>query len=244
MRGTLTAGQPQEAWADASRPEWGLWVSVVLHAVLLAAILLSATGVSPTAPFDEGVPVEIWTPQEVEGLTRERPADNPTLPSPVPPQAGAGQPAIEPPGPPVPDPKPGTGSGQAEAPTMRHAQRILSGAVLSDPRSKEARALLPLLEDGTRLEQICDIEAMAQIAALARGFQPDRVVAYARAATRTQGRVIVASGAAFRSKRLWYELSFRCRIAPDRQEIQAFDFEIGRAIPKAAWEEYGLPARY
>jgi Domain of Unknown Function (DUF930) len=127
---------------------------------------------------------------------------------------------------------------------MRHADRILSGRVLSDPRSREARAMLPQMEQETRLEQLCDLEAVAQIAGSIKEYRPDRVVAYAMADTKRQGRTILAEGAAFRSKKLWFKLTFRCQVTPDRQRVEAFDYAVGTPIPKSSWEEYGLPAVY
>lgn len=101
--------------------------------------------------------------------------------------------------------------------------------------------MLPHLEEETRLEQLCGIEAMAQIALWDGHFQPDRVVAYAMADVKVADGTIVAEGAAFRSKQHWYGLRFRCEIGPDHQSVQAFEFAIGRSIPKTAWERHGLP---
>ncbi len=102
------------------------------------------------------------------------------------------------------------------------------------------REMLPLFEEETRLEQLCDLEAMAQIAAL-RLFLPDRVVAYAKADTRIVGDTLIADGAAFRSKRLWYGLSFTCGLSANRQAVESFAFTLGSEIPQRLWEKYNLP---
>jgi hypothetical protein len=230
----------------------GVWLSLTLHAIILSALLYASAEPPAEDRQDEGLPVEIWTPQDLEALTR-RPDSSPVpVRAPSPPPADADQPAAAsiPTAPPstVPQAAPSMPDVSAPAPerpspALRHAEKILSTRVLSDPRSREARALLPSLEENTRLEQICDIEAMAQIAA-GKEYRPDRVVAYATADTKRQGRMILADGAAFRSNGLWYKLAFHCRVASGRAAVESFDLAVGRAIPKGLWEEFGLPAVY
>lgn len=101
--------------------------------------------------------------------------------------------------------------------------------------------MLPLFEEETRLEQLCNLEAMAQIALLLQSFQPDRVVAYAKADVKIVDNKLVAEGAAFRSNRQWYGLTFTCGLSADHQAVQSFEFSVGKAIPKRFWEKYNLP---
>ena len=103
------------------------------------------------------------------------------------------------------------------------------------------REMLPLFEEGTRLEQLCNLEAMAQIAASLKQFYPDRVVAYAKAEVKIDNNRLVAEGAAFRSHRRWYGLTFNCGLSSDRQAVQDFEFTVSKAIPKRLWEQYNLP---
>jgi predicted house-cleaning noncanonical NTP pyrophosphatase (MazG superfamily) len=121
------------------------------------------------------------------------------------------------------------------------ATRILSGEALAHPRSRKMRETLPRFDEETRLEQLCNLEAMAQIAASLRQFQPDRVVAYARSEVTIADNIIVAEGAAFRSHQRWHGLTFKCGISPDRQAVLSFEFSVGEAIPKRLWEKYNLP---
>ncbi|MBF9196401.1 DUF930 domain-containing protein [Microvirga terrestris] len=101
--------------------------------------------------------------------------------------------------------------------------------------------MLPLFEEDTRLEQLCGLEAMAQIAASLKQFHPDRIVAYAKADVRIDNNRLVAEGAAFRSDRRWYGLTFNCGFSRDRQAVQDFAFTVTKAIPKRLWEQYNLP---
>ncbi len=101
--------------------------------------------------------------------------------------------------------------------------------------------MLPLLEEETRMEQLCGLEAMAQIAASLKQFHPDRVVAYARSEVTISNDTVTAEGAAFRSHRRWYGLTFTCDLTDDRQAVRSFAFSVGKAIPKRRWEQYNLP---
>ncbi|WP_230532446.1 DUF930 domain-containing protein [Microvirga roseola] len=118
------------------------------------------------------------------------------------------------------------------APRVIRATRILSGDVLAHPGSRKMREALSQMEEGTRLEQLCNIEAMAQIAAALGHFRPEQVVAYAMADTRVTRTAITARGAAFRSGREWLNLAYECQLTPDRTTVRGFAFSVGAAIPE------------
>ncbi len=98
------------------------------------------------------------------------------------------------------------------------------------------------LESNERLVQLCNIEAMSQVRASRPEFDPDIVVAYAMAPTDSRDGVLVAEGAAFRSRREWYGLTFRCAGLPDYSGVTEFSFSIGEFIPHELWDGYYLTA--
>ncbi len=100
---------------------------------------------------------------------------------------------------------------------------------------------LRLLDPSARLEQVCDIEAMAQIRREAKEFRPDRAMASALAEPKASAASLEAKGAAFRSKGKWYQLSYVCQTSPDQMKVLSFDYKIGAAIPEDRWDGYGLP---
>ncbi len=102
--------------------------------------------------------------------------------------------------------------------------------------------MLPLFAEETRLEQLCDIEAMAQIVKAFKEFQPERIVAYAKSDVVLHGNILLAEGAAFRSGHDWHELTFRCELSSDRETVQSFEFSVGERIPRRLWERYNLPS--
>jgi len=100
---------------------------------------------------------------------------------------------------------------------------------------RSLRALAP----SARLEQICDYTAMTKIRS-AGEHRPDRAVGYAIAEGKVTDNTLVADGAAFRSRKKWYRLSYTCKTTPDRMKVLSFDYKIGPEIPEEKWSAYGL----
>ncbi|MDH7794088.1 MULTISPECIES: DUF930 domain-containing protein [unclassified Beijerinckia] len=130
-----------------------------------------------------------------------------------------------------------------EAPlAMMRPTHMLSEKILADPRSRKARETLPKLESEERMVQLCSLEAMAQVEAWQKAFQPDSLVAYAMTDTKVAGDTLFADGAAFHSKHQWYNLKFQCDLTSDHKKVTAFAFHVGDAIPARDWESHDLPA--
>lgn len=210
----------------------GLLVSLLAHALLVVALLLSPAAPRLLPRPVESVPVHLMSPQEFEAAVRPAPP-----PAPPPAQAAA---------PPAPERFAAQPSKAAAAPEasagMVVARTMLSQKTLADPRSRQARRELATFADGERVVQLCNLEAMDQIAAWRSDFHPDRLVAYARADARLAGDRLEAAGAAFRSSGRWFDVRFDCELAPDHARVVAFRFEVGDAVPRKDWDELGLPA--
>jgi hypothetical protein len=95
------------------------------------------------------------------------------------------------------------------------------------------------LEPQTRLEQVCDLEAMKRIKR-EKKLPADRAQGAASAEPKTEGHTLTATGGAYRSKGAWYELSFVCQASPDHMKVLSFEYQTGKAIPESKWENYGL----
>ncbi|WP_404927252.1 DUF930 domain-containing protein [Mesorhizobium sp. ORM16] len=125
---------------------------------------------------------------------------------------------------------------------MIRPTQMLSARTLADPRSRQARADLKTFASDERMVQLCNLEAMDQIRQWRADFQPDRVVPYATAQEKVTGTTIAANGAAFRSRGKWYGLKFRCQLAGGGESVVGFEFLVGDPVPRAKWDELGLPA--
>lgn len=221
-----------EDWFDG----WSIVASALLHVVLFVLVLLLFVPPKISSPQEEGVEVEIVTlPPPPNAEQQSELPRQPSLPErtevvPDKTEERATTPIVP------QEPQP-----QVEAPTMVKPSRMLSEEVLADPRSRKARQALTLLTPGDQIEQLCNLEAMAQVGAWSKEFQPDRVIAYALANPNLTASVFSAVGAALYSKREWYRLRFKCELTPDHNRVAGFEFLVGDPIPKEDWAEYNLP---
>lgn len=220
---------------------WGLAGSALLHILVGVSILLLPA--APKLPEQQqSIAVEIVTLPPPRTGQQEKPARQPDLP---PTRQGEGMPANTPETtlktPAVPDALPDEVHRRDETPTMVKPSRMLSEKVLDDARSRNTRQELAMLRPADQIEQLCNLEAMAQVGAWSEEFQPDRVVAYATADPKLSGDSFLAEGAALRSKRDWYRLRFKCDLTPDHKKIAAFEFLMGEPIPRREWAEHSLP---
>lgn len=101
-------------------------------------------------------------------------------------------------------------------------------------------ASLQRLDPQTRLEQICDLEAMNRIARDASPHHPDRAKTDVVSHPKHSGHSVKGSGGAFRSKGRWYSFSFECKATPDHMKVLSFSYKIGQPIPESKWATLGL----
>jgi hypothetical protein len=101
-------------------------------------------------------------------------------------------------------------------------------------------ASLAKLDPQTRLEQICDYEAMSRIGDGANGFHPDRAKSNVISPPQHLGDTLIAKGGAFRSGGRWYQVAFTCKASPDHTRVLSFAAKVGALIPEAKWPAYGL----
>jgi hypothetical protein len=212
---------------------WGIPASLLFHALLIVALLLSPAAPKLMQVPDIGVAVEILTPQQFHSAVDPKPQPvappQPEASATPTPESTALPPAAG------PEAVPESASGMIVAKTM------LSEQTLADPRSGQARRELATFADSERIVQLCNLEAMDQVEAWRGSFRPDRLVAYARSDVEMSGETIIADGAAFRSRNRWYGIKFKCEVAPDHAKVVAFEFQVGDPVPRKDWEELGLP---
>ena len=201
--------------------KWLAAASLMVHAGVVALLMLTWSATRVTVPDGDRLDVEVLTPEQFDALLPRKPV----APDPAPP----------PERPPPPD--------AADRPSpMIEATTMLSGRALADPRSRQAREALRGVDGEERMVQLCDLEAMEQIQMWKPDYHPDRVVPYATAEVRVEGDAVVSDGAAFRSEGNWYALAFRCDLSGDHQQVAGFRFSVGEPIPRREWPVRNLPA--
>lgn len=188
----------------------------------------------PHTPEEDSISVEILTPQQFEARP-EKPVSNVLSSGPVPHQPvpdSVTESALPPPS--LPE-KAEPISGQTVRP-----KRFFSKQILADPRSRAALLSLEQLSTDERIVQLCNVEAMEQVRRWNAAFRPDFLVAYAMADVSLTAQEIQANGGAFRSDRRWYNIKYKCQVAPANDDVVAFEFSVGDEIPESAWKAHNL----
>ncbi|MGZ5907928.1 MAG: DUF930 domain-containing protein [Reyranella sp.] len=206
--------------------------SALLHALLLL-LLVAGTLVRPLEPPPpSSIEVEL-----VPGAPSPRlPAPATVAPPPAiaaPPDRPAGPSRILPPAAPTQPAPQGDG--------MTHPSHLLAQAYIGEAASAEIRRALPKLAPSERATQICNIEAGQQIGAALR-LLVDTVHASALSDTDVEGLTVTAPGAAYRSRRQWFGVSFVCTVRPDFSGVADFAFKLGAPVPRQQWDAHGLNA--
>jgi hypothetical protein len=113
-------------------------------------------------------------------------------------------------------------------------------AFAQDKNQKRLEGILKRMDPATRLEQICDVEAMKRIGRENKEFRIDRSVVSALVDPQVKGDTLTGKGAAFRSKGKWYRYAFTCRTTADRLRVISFEYKLGDEIPETQWSKHGL----
>ncbi|MCW1410062.1 DUF930 domain-containing protein [Rhizobium sp. 1AS11] len=232
----LAAGK----WDDGIQR--GAAASFALHAIAILLLLLLLPKAEPplTLP-DDGLSVEI-VPQAVESLKMPEPVKAP-LPDEAKPEAA--KPEAEPAAPVANNPPAAAMPSAAPMPKPAEfveARQLFSDKVLADPRSRRAREALRGLASSERNLQLCDLEALEQVRRAQPAMAPDTLAPYAMAAEKVSGNSVEVKGGAFRSKRKWYNIQFKCELDAGSGKVVSFAFLVGGAIPQDEWQERNLVA--
>ncbi|TAT84794.1 DUF930 domain-containing protein [Rhizobium ruizarguesonis] len=233
-----------DKWDDGIRR--GATASFALHAIAILLLLLLLPKAEPPLPLpDDGLSVEI-VPQPVESLKMPEPAKT-RLPEEAKPEAAKpeAQPAApvanNPPAAAMPSVAPITLPMPKPAEFVE-ARQLFSDKVLADPRSRRAREALRGLAGSERNLQLCDLEALEQVRRAQPAKAPDALAPYAMAAEKVSGNSVEVKGGAFRSKRKWYNIQFKCELDAGSGKVLSFAFLVGDAIPQGEWQEHNLVA--
>jgi hypothetical protein len=217
---------------------WGAPASLLVHALLLALLVVYLPKPAIFSVPDEGsVSVDI-VPLPSENALAESTVDprlRETEAVAAPPAPSVVSPSFMPLQPPAPKIDP-------PAAAFVQARRLYSGTKLSDPRSRKAKAALRQLSGDERKLQLCGLEAMEQVRRSRPGIEPDAIAPYAMAPEKIRGDSIDVEGGAFRSKRMWYAIRFRCEVEAASGAVRSFSFAVGDLIPRDLWQDHNLVA--
>jgi hypothetical protein len=205
---------------------WAVAASILAHALVLGIASAWRSGSPPALEIN--VPVELLSPEQYEAETGN--ADV-AISARAPQSSATTEPNVA---------RLEEDNGQDDG--MVHPTRMLSAAALADPKSRQAREMLPRFDPTERSVQLCNVEAMEQVRAWKPEFHPELIVSYATAELAITSDTIGADGAAFLSAGKWYAMRFDCVLARDHKSVVSFAFKVGGTIPPDTWEEHNLPA--
>lgn len=114
---------------------------------------------------------------------------------------------------------------------------VAAGAAAAENRFERS---LQRLSPGERLVQLCDYTVMQRIRHDHPQYRPDRAVADARSRVYINKDTVEAKGGAFRSRRKWYAMSYKCTASPDNMKVLSFKYKVGAEIPQSKWALYSL----
>lgn len=200
--------------------------SLALHVLLVAAFSVPRAD-PPRDVQVESVAVEVLTSTQFNALVRPKPV--------IPEPSALAVPSLPARNAEIPPAAP-------EPSDTVQATEMLSARDLARPQSRQAVAAMKSMSDADRIDQLCAIEASAQIHVWRAELNPERLVSFATADTRMDGDLLVADGAAFRSRANWYRLTFRCGLTQDHTKVASFEFQVGNPIPREEWEADSLAA--
>lgn len=223
----IAAANESVTAGDRSGVSAGPFLSAAAH--LLAGVLIALAPIRPLPPPPppRAIEVEIVSPGELAAAA----PSIPTPAAPAPPAPLEPAPARLPPA----EAQPGSDGFVV-------ARRFYTADLLERPEMERTRAALAQYADTDRIAQLCNIEGMEQIRLVAPQYDPDVIVPYAMADMRLDGMTLVAAGAAFRSRRQWYELAFTCTATADYRGVESFAFRLGGLIPANEWDAHNLNA--
>jgi hypothetical protein len=232
----MTAASIIDLPPERREAPWATLASVALHVLLLVAAVLVSPLRQYVVPPPAPVAVEIVTPEQFAALARPA-AATPVLaaPSPVPDATAA---------PAAPDstrlaPSPPLTPDLPENKTWR-ATKFYAAAILSEPGMEHIRKTFGTLASSEKLMQLCNIEGLEQIRRAQPQYDPDTLVSYAMSDPVSAGLTLSAAGGAFRSRRKWYGIAFKCTVAADLSAVTAFEFRLGEPVPPDQWEDHNL----
>lgn len=128
-----------------------------------------------------------------------------------------------------------------ETPELVEATTLYTAHALASRLGKATLADLDLTDPQERLIQLCNYEAIEQVRRKHPKLRADFALAEARSAPVLSGLSVTAQGAAIQGGGHWYDLSFRCEVAPDLAGVAAFAFALGEEISSTDRARLDLP---
>lgn len=133
-----------------------------------------------------------------------------------------------------PEEKTATAPEPAKAEQLTAARKIFSDTALGGQAAVLAMGDLPRDQ---RISQLCATELREQLRHATPKYSPELLPAFRL----RFGNVLDVPKAAFRTRRDWYDLSFRCEVDEPATRVLSFAFKVGDRVPQSEWKARGFP---
>lgn len=124
---------------------------------------------------------------------------------------------------------------------LPRVKQIFANRILASQKGTETKTGLLSVHLSERTVQLCNLEALEQIAHAYPELSPKTVMADATLPLREKGLNLKAPGALVYANGTWYSLEFECWIRPDALELDDFAFKLGAELPRPQWGILNLP---
>ncbi|WP_150526486.1 DUF930 domain-containing protein [Roseibium sediminis] len=124
---------------------------------------------------------------------------------------------------------------------LARVRQIYANRILASDDGRAARAGLMTAYGEERWIQLCNLEALEQIANADPLMTPHQIIAHTRSPIVVKTNHISAYGAAVYSKDSWFDLQFECWFSEEDLELSDFAFRLGGKIPRRHWDSLWLP---
>lgn len=113
------------------------------------------------------------------------------------------------------------------------------GALSANALTKMEQSLMKL-DPQERAHQACAAKGLEAVRRDKRLKGADRLVPDVLKRAQFADGVVSAKGAAVRTGKHWFALSFECAVTSDQLKATSFTFVLGEEIPPEKWDEVGL----
>jgi hypothetical protein len=119
------------------------------------------------------------------------------------------------------------------------ALTVCIGGLPANALTKMEQSLMKL-DPQERAHQACVAKGLEVVRRDKRLVHADRLVPDVLKRAQFADGVVHAKGAAVRTGKHWYALSFECAVTSDQLKATSFTFNLGDEIPPDTWDDVGL----
>ncbi|NVK33109.1 MAG: DUF930 domain-containing protein [Rhodobacteraceae bacterium] len=132
------------------------------------------------------------------------------------------------------------GRGWVEKDGFQHAKSFFAASAIRTQDDAETREQFENTQNQERVVQLCNAEAMEQVANWKNEIKPSLLMPYARKAIKWSGRKLEVRGGVLHGAPGWFRIWYNCTVTEDLKEISSFSFRLGNKLTQDEVEWFSL----